>query len=130
MVQYHKNAKSKRSGTGGKKRTLKDKVLAHYGGFFKRTRVDAQDKRENIKTKGGNRKTVLLRASFANVSTKNGVKKAKILSVVSNDANRHFTREGVVTKGAVLQTELGKARVTSRPSQTGVVNAVLIEEKK
>jgi small subunit ribosomal protein S8e len=37
---------------------------------------------------------------------------------------------GIVNKGAVIKTELGLARVVSRPSQDGIVNAVKIEEKK
>jgi small subunit ribosomal protein S8e len=32
-----------------------------------------------------------------------------------------------VTKGAIIQTEIGKARVTSRPGQSGAINAVLID---
>jgi small subunit ribosomal protein S8e len=32
-----------------------------------------------------------------------------------------------VTKGAVIETGEGRARVTSRPGQTGQVNAVLVE---
>jgi small subunit ribosomal protein S8e len=34
----------------------------------------------------------------------------------------------VITKGAILQTPLGQARVTSRPGQHGVVNAVLVQK--
>ncbi|MEM7825868.1 MAG: hypothetical protein QW412_03355 [Candidatus Aenigmatarchaeota archaeon] len=34
----------------------------------------------------------------------------------------------MVTKGCIIKTEIGNARVTSRPSQDGVVNAVIIEE--
>ena len=45
----------------------------------------------------------------------------------NNQANRYFTRANIITLGAVLETELGKARVTNRPSQDGVVNAVLIQ---
>ncbi|MEK6848627.1 MAG: 30S ribosomal protein S8e, partial [Nanoarchaeota archaeon] len=41
-------------------------------------------------------------------------------------ANRHFIRRNIMTKGSVIDTELGKARITSRPGQDGVVNAVLI----
>jgi len=40
-----------------------------------------------------------------------------------------FVRRKIITKGAIIKTELGLAKVTSRPSQDGVVNAVLIEEK-
>ncbi|MEM2426420.1 MAG: hypothetical protein QXE83_05420 [Archaeoglobaceae archaeon] len=33
-----------------------------------------------------------------------------------------------MTKGAIIQTEIGKAKVTNRPSQEGIINAVLIEK--
>jgi small subunit ribosomal protein S8e len=54
--------------------------------------------------------------------------KAKILMVVGNPANRHFVRRNILTKGCIIETDKGKARVLSRPGQEGVVNAVLIQE--
>jgi small subunit ribosomal protein S8e len=50
-----------------------------------------------------------------------------MLSVVENQANPHFVRRNIVTKGAVVETELGRVRITSRTGQDGVVNAVLIK---
>jgi small subunit ribosomal protein S8e len=46
---------------------------------------------------------------------------------VENPANPHYVRRNIITKGAVIKTELGNAKVTSRPGQDGVVNAALIE---
>ena len=54
-------------------------------------------------------------------------KKARILRVLSNPASRDLERRGVITRGALIETELGRARVTSRPGQDGVINAVLIK---
>ena len=51
---------------------------------------------------------------------------SKILEVVENTANPNYVRQNIITKGSVIQTEKGKAKVTSRPGQHGVVNAVLI----
>jgi len=34
-----------------------------------------------------------------------------------------------MTKGSVIDTEFGKAVITSRPGQDGVVNAVIVQEK-
>lgn len=132
IVQYHKEPKTKASGTGGKRRAMRDKMLAHYGGFFSRThfKKEAQEeRRETRRTKGGGSKQVGKIILFASVSSKAGVKKAKILNVVSSPDNPHHARENLMTKGALIETELGKARVTSRPGQHGVVNAVLVEEK-
>lgn len=53
--------------------------------------------------------------------------KTKIVRVSANKANREYERRGVITRGAVIETELGSAKVTSKPSDDGVVNAVLIK---
>jgi len=34
---------------------------------------------------------------------------------------------GILTKGAIVETELGKVKITSRPGQDGVLNGVLIQ---
>lgn len=83
-----------------------------------------------IKTPGANRKFRLLSEEFANVFDKkaNKSKKVKIKTISGNPANRHFVRRNIMTKGAIIETEIGKARITSRPGQDGVVNAVLISE--
>ena len=73
---------------------------------------------------------VALTINAANIISKGKSQKTKILSVIENTADPHFVRRNIVTKGAIIDTELGKARVTSRPGQKGVVDAVLLEEKK
>ncbi|MFH0836170.1 MAG: 30S ribosomal protein S8e [Candidatus Micrarchaeota archaeon] len=132
MVQYHKRAKSKASGSGGKRREAKDKSLCHYGGFFARTKLSKDDKeeRKSFHVLGGKDKTAAASVAFANVVTKQGTKKTRIKNVLESPANRHFARENVITKGTLIDTELGKARVTSRPGQDGVINACLVEEAK
>ena len=54
----------------------------------------------------------------------------EIKDVLENPANPHYVRRDIITKGAIVITDIGKARITSRPGQHGVVNAVLIEEEK
>lgn len=54
--------------------------------------------------------------------------KLKILNIVGNPANRHFVRRNIITKGAIIKTDKGEARVTSRPGQEGTINAVLISK--
>jgi small subunit ribosomal protein S8e len=58
----------------------------------------------------------------------NRVIKSKIKTVKENPANPHYVRMNIITKGAVIETDAGLARVTSRPGQHGVVNAVLIKK--
>lgn len=55
------------------------------------------------------------------------VKKIKILKVLENATNNDYQRRGIITKGAILETDAGKCRVVSKPGQTGIVNAVLIK---
>ena len=82
--------------------------------------------------RGGNLKHKILSDKFACVTdTKSGkTEKVEITRVVKNPANVDYDRRGVITKGAVVETSLGLARVTSRPGQHGILNAVLVGEEK
>jgi len=73
------------------------------------------------------KKIIALSSNTANVVVGGKYKQAKIISVEENPADSHFVRRNIITKGALIQTDLGKAVVTSRPGQTGVINAKLIE---
>lgn len=118
--------------TGGKKRPHR-KVKRKYwmGRFPTFTRLDNIEQRKIIRVRGGNQKVRLKRATYANVADPSihAVKKVKILRVLETPANPQYVRSGIITKGTVIETELGKAVVTSRPGQDGVVNAVLVEKK-
>jgi small subunit ribosomal protein S8e len=73
-------------------------------------------------------KTGLKAVDHVNLALGGGkVKKSKILKVLENATNNDYQRRGVVSKGAVLETEDGKCRVVSRPGQHGIVNAILIK---
>ncbi len=66
-----------------------------------------------------------------NVSDPSGkTKKVEIVRVIKNPTNVDYDRRGVVTKGAMIETALGSARVTSRPGQDGVVNATLVPKER
>ncbi|MFB5607864.1 MAG: 30S ribosomal protein S8e [Candidatus Nitrosomaritimum yanchengensis] len=79
--------------------------------------------------RGKNTKTALKSIDFVNLSTGEAkVKKTKILKVLENSTNNDYQRRGIITKGAILETQEGKCRVVSRPGQSGTVNAVLIKE--
>ena len=84
------------------------------------------------RVRGANQKVRVLNAEWANVTDpKTGVtKKVKILSVKDNPSNPHFVTRNIVTRTATIETEIGRARVTSRPGQDGVVNGVLLDAKK
>ena len=87
-----------------------------------------EEKRKSKKIKGGNKKTFLLKAKFVNIQTKDKKnKKAEIKNVLETPSNRFLARQNILTKGTIIETELGKVKITNRPTQEGVVNGVLVE---
>lgn len=86
-------------------------------------------KRAKVHVMGGGNKIRVLQSDVANVTDpKTG--KTKVIefqTVEANPANPHYVRRNMLMKGAVIKTKLGRAKITSRPGQDGVVNAVLIE---
>jgi small subunit ribosomal protein S8e len=120
--------KSVRKVTGGRRRPAAMKRRAEIGLAPADTHIGVERSRI-IRTFGGNEKVRALRASFANVTNPaNGeTKKVKIETVEKNTANPNFVRRNLLTKGAVIKTEIGHARITSRPGQDGIINALLLE---
>ena len=132
MVIYHKPVK--KAPTGGAHKPFRQKKKRHYGRFPADTRVadeGEEEKRVKVRVRGGRYKVRLYRVKFANVFDPREKKfqKVRIVTVEENPANREFKRRQIITKGAVIRTEIGLAKVTSRPGQDGVVNAVLIESQ-
>ncbi len=81
------------------------------------------------RSSGGHTKFQLIAVqmvSVANPKTKKIVN-TKILDVISNDANRNFIIRDIINKGAIVQTELGKVKITSRPGQVGSLSGVVVE---
>jgi len=118
--------------TGGRKwRHQKVKRKYWMGRYPTNTRLDAREKRKIIRVRGGNYKIRLVRAHYANVvdPETREVKKVRIIRVLETPPNPHLARANIIVKGAIIETELGKAVVTSRPGQDGVINAVLVEKK-
>ena len=84
-------------------------------------------KTKTIKTRGGNAKVVSFLGNVANVVAKGKAKKSAIKTVLETPSNTFLARQNILIKGAIIETELGKARITNRPSQEGNIQAVLIE---
>lgn len=115
--------------SGGKYHALRKKRL-HEKRNAPRHTVIGDTKRKPLKIRGGHEKVILLRSNEANILVDGKVKKAKIINVIETPQNRFFSRENRLLKSAVIETSLGKARISNRPSQEGCVNAVLIKENK
>ncbi len=86
-----------------------------------------KEKRKVKRIMGGGRKVSLLNSNFVNISTKGKKKKVEIKNVLETPSNRFLARQNILTKGTIIDTELGKVRITNRPSQEGMVNGILIE---
>lgn len=120
--------RSRRKQTGSLYRAFKKKRLAQAGREPSMTKIEEKTRSKIIRTRAGGRKKILFSASIANLLNKKtkAFEKAKILTVVDSPSNRNFIRRNIITKGCIVETEKGKARITSRPGQDGMVNAVLI----
>ena len=90
--------------------------------------VIGEEKKKKQRTMGGNDKLKLFATSYVNVTDPNTNRtlKQEIIRFESNDASQDLNRRHVLTKGAIVETELGKVKITSRPGQHGVINGVLI----
>jgi small subunit ribosomal protein S8e len=121
---------AKRKPTGGKRRRGRGRRARESDGYPVETVVGPALKRQ-FRTRGGGLSVGLSSIDFANVAdpTSKRVVRSKIVRVKSSPANREYERRGVITKGSMIETEAGEARVTSRPSDDGAVNAVLIKER-
>ena len=119
----------KRKASGGRKRTNRKKRRFEKG-FFPAETTLGKSKSRTVRKQGGIEKVRLLAANQANISDASGkTEKVEILRVIENPANVDYDRRGVITKGTIIATSMGNARVTSRPGQDGIVNAVLVSKK-
>lgn len=92
------------------------------------TKLSEDEKRKTKKTLGGNQKTYLLRGKHVNVKTKDKkIKKLEIKNVLKTPSNRFLARQNIITKGTIIETELGEVKITNRPTQHGMINGILVE---
>ena len=120
-------ARPKRKQTGARYKDYRKKKQYELGREPSFTKLGKKRIRV-LRVMGGNMKLRLLGTDTANLFDPKSktFKQVKIKTITDNPANRHFVRRNIMTKGSVIDTELGKARITSRPGQDGVVNAVLV----
>ena len=119
---------SRRSITGRLIKRHRKKRKFEMGREYLPTHI-GEVRKKILRTRGGNRKVRLLATNVAYVVDKKTGKttKTEIISVVENPTNPHYVRRNIITKGAIIETKLGKAKVTSRPGQDGHVFCVLVE---
>lgn len=89
--------------------------------------VLGETKRKSIRTMGGSKKAVLLKANKVNLTINKKTEQVEIKNVLQTPQDVFLARQNRLVKGAIIETSKGKARITNRPSREGVVNAVLVE---
>ncbi|MAG10844.1 30S ribosomal protein S8e [Candidatus Pacearchaeota archaeon] len=109
--KYIKQRKKKKYEAIGKKRTVRL----------------GEEKKKTKRTRGGNKKTFLLKGKFVNIQEKGKKSRVEIKKIIETPSNRFLARQNTITKGTIIETDLGKARITNRPSQEGIINGILIE---
>ena len=117
----------KRSARGSRYKRARGKRQFELGRAPANTNI-GKKRVKNIRMMGNHKKIRLLSLDTANIVDPKTKKFASVAikSTSANAASRHFARRSILTKGSIIETELGKAKVTSRPGQDGVINAVLV----
>jgi small subunit ribosomal protein S8e len=102
----------------------------HQGNRPVETRIGPA-RRKKLKMRGGGVKEKLEYADKANVTVDGRPVRCEIVGLKDNPANKDYTRRNIITKGAVLEVKTPEgqtleAKVTSRPGQDGVLNAIKV----
>lgn len=112
--------------SGGKyKATRKKKAFERDG--QKRIVKLGEKKTKVMRGMGGTKKLVSLSQNEVNVIKNGKAKKAKIRTVLETPSNRFLARQNVLVKGAIVDTDMGKVKITNRPSQEGIVQGIVVD---
>lgn len=84
-------------------------------------------KKKMVRRRGGAHIATLLRTEIVNLSDGKKIEQTKIKNVLETPQNKFLARQNRLMKGSIIETTLGKARITNRPSREGMINAVLIK---
>ena len=113
--------------SGGKYRKTRKKKLFEKSGQPRIVKL-GKKKAKFIKMRGGGKKLVLLSDNTINLMQKGKAKKTEIKNVLETPSNRFLAKQNVLVKGAIIETSLGKAKITNRPSQEAIVQGKLLEK--
>jgi len=121
--------KSRRTKTGALRKKFRKKRKYELARPPIETKIGIE-KKKIVRVRGGNYKIKLFSANKVNAVDKDGkVHPVAIKSVEYNKSSLDYNRRKIITKGTILETEIGYVKVTSRPGQDGVLNGVVIDYK-
>lgn len=126
MAQWHGISKKKPS--GGRRVQARGKRSTEIS-TEKQFALVGETRRKIYRKAGGN---TMVRVMAANKVSVNNPKTGKtvnadIINVIQNESDPNYVRRNILVKGAVIETDQGRVRITSRPGKDGVINGVLIE---
>ncbi|PSP90720.1 30S ribosomal protein S8e [Halobacteriales archaeon QS_4_66_20] len=120
------HGRSLRLRTGGRRRPKRDRRKHELGSEPTETQV-GDTKLKIVDARGGQTKVRAIRSDRASVAADGEVVAAEITDVVENPADPNYARRNIITRGAIIETTEGQAKVTSRPGQDGQINAVRLD---
>jgi len=122
--------RSRRKSTGGRYISFRKKVKSSMGREPIMTKLGDR-KLKTIRIRGGSKKVKLASINKVNVLDKdsNKFQVVDITEVLENTANKNYIKRRILNKGVIVNTTLGKVKITSRPGQTGTLNGILVKEQ-
>lgn len=112
--------------TGGKYHKQKKQRLYERSGQPRHATL-GETKTKQIRMRAGRMKTIILKTDTINIMVNGKAKPAKIINVIETPQNKFFSRQNKLLKSAIVETSLGKAKITNRPNQEGQVNGILVK---
>ena len=127
MAKWH--GISRRKPTGGRLKHDRGKRKTEISSENQFAYLGEEDQRKNYRKTAGSQTVRLLSVHEINVNDPKEGKtvRSTINTVLENDADPNYVRRNIITKGAIVDTDIGRVRVTSRPGMHGVVSGVLLE---
>ncbi len=119
--------RSRRKRTGGRLRPIRKKRRFEISRELQHATLGAGTVKP-YRVRGANVKLRILTTRTINVydpATKK-TQRGTVITVRENPANPNYVQRNIITKGAILETDLGLVRVRSRPGQDGVLNGVRV----
>lgn len=114
--------------SGGKYTKIRKKKKHEKQGQRKIVKL-GEKKTKTIRMRGGKKKLITLLNNVANITDNKKSKNAVIKNVIETPSNRFWARQNILVKGAIIETELGNAKITNRPSQEGIIQAKLLPKQ-
>ncbi len=119
--------RSRRKPSGGRLRPLRKKRRFEIAREIQHATIGPGTVK-TYRVKGDNRKLRVLTTNVVNVydPATRQMKVVKLLTVRENPANPNYVQRNIITRGAIVETELGLVQIRSRPGQDGVLNGVRV----